>query len=302
MKLPNSAYTKEALQAVTRDGKTYAVPHWLCGNFLFYKKGGRQIKNVKTWRELNTILKQRNESIVMDFKGKSTLGEWYLTALSARYGLHKAQIRVLNSDALDQEAVSDLSLMLQACLPGYCRSDDLHDRTGYYSRAFIAGESGAYVGYSESIHYGIQYAIDNCTSTSGCITEDDIAVRKLPALARQDNNDGIGWVDALAIDARLSGARKALALKFIEFIASSDTYKVILQPGRGQAPRYLIPANSNMKIEKTSLYLSFYKAHAGRSTGTLPGLNIRLRALGKKLDCKLPISRTDTQTLKACGN
>jgi len=67
--------------------------------------------------------------------------------------------------------------MLKSCPAGFCCNDDLHDRTGYYSRAFIAEKSSGYVRYSELIHYGIQHAIDNCTKTSGCLSKDEIGVQ-----------------------------------------------------------------------------------------------------------------------------
>ncbi len=301
IKLPPGSYTDEAISAVTREGQVYGVPHWLCGNFLFYKKGDKEIENAATWKDLNEVLLNRNEAMFVDFKGKSTLGEWYLTALSGIYGLEKAQSLVLENDVLDENAVSNLQVMLKSCPAGFCRNDDLHDRTGYYARAFIAGKSSGYVGYSESIHFGIQYSINNCTSTSGCLPTDDIAVRRLPGYSDSLVNEGIGWVDALALDANLDDKKKKLATSFIEFMVSEEAYQAILEPEWGEAPKYLIPAKTDIEIENAPLYDSFYKAHSGRKTGTLVGLNNKLREIGKKLDCKLPISRADTKTLEKCS-
>ncbi len=58
-----SEFTASGVAAVTRNGKTYAVPHWLCGNFLFYKKGDRagakrcckQIESASSWTEIVEI-------------------------------------------------------------------------------------------------------------------------------------------------------------------------------------------------------------------------------------------------------
>lgn len=135
--LPSDPFTEEAVEAVTRNGKVYGVPHWLCGNFLFYKKGDTEIENASTWLELTKILENRGESIFVDFKGKSTLGEWYLTALSGMYGLERSQKLVMDSKKLDENAVEKLKIMLKSCPSGYCRNDDFHDRIGFYSRAFI---------------------------------------------------------------------------------------------------------------------------------------------------------------------
>lgn len=287
-----TSYSPESIEAVTRDGKTYGVPHWLCGNFLFYKKGDTEIENAVTWKDLNSLLASRQESIFVDFKGKSTLGEWYLTVLSGLYGPEKAQSMVLVK----------LKAMLESCPAGYCRSDDLHDRVGYYARAFISGKSSAYVGYSESIHFGIQYAMDNCTQTTGCVAIDDIAVRRLPHFDGFPADKGIGWVDALALDAQLSPAKKEMALRFIEFMSSDEAYKAVLTPEWGKAPTYLLPAKTGLQIDNAPLYPSFFLNHSGRKTGTQEGLNKKLKEIGQKLDCALPINRTDTATLQRCSN
>lgn len=301
LELPSTSYSKEAIEAVTRDGKTWGLPHWLCGNFLFYIKGDKEIEKAATWKELNTILASRNESIFVDFKGKSTLGEWYLTVLSGLYGLEKAQDMVLKQKSLDSTAVNKLKAMLEECPTGSCRNDDLHDRIGYYARAFMSGKSSAYVGYSESIHFGIQYAMDNCTETTGCVSVDNIAIRRLPGFDGFSGNEGIGWVDALALDAQLTPEKKELAKKFIVFMSSDEAYNAILKTDWGKAPTYLLPAKKGLQIENAPLYPSFYKNHSGRRTGTRDGLNEKLKEIGLKLDCALPINETDTTTLKRCS-
>ena len=193
---PVDDFSKEAINAVTRNNSIYAIPHWLCGNFLFYKKGDKEIAEAKSWIELNAIMKKRNQAIFIDLKGKSTLGEWYFTVLSEIEGLEAAQKSILEKDSPVDNVVTKLASILETCPDGFCRNDELHDRSGYYSRAFISGKSSAYIGYSESIHYGIQYAIDNCTNTSGCLSVDDIEVRKLHSFTEEPMSRGIGWVNA----------------------------------------------------------------------------------------------------------
>ncbi len=300
IELPTTNFNKEAIDAVTRNGALYGVPHWLCGNFFFYKRGDKDLESASTWLEINNILKRRKEGLFVDFKGKSTLGEWYFTILSELEGIENAQESILEGNTLNPNVVSILTSMIETCPAGFCRSDDLHDRTGYYSRAFMSGKSSAYVGYSESIHYGIQYALDNCIDTYGCLSIKDIAVRRLPPSLKNSKSNGLGWVNAFAIDSKLKGEKKRLANKFIEFMVSEDTYKSILEPDWMVAPSYLIPARINLNIDSGPLYESFYKAHLGRQTGTIEGLNNRLRSIGKKLDCLLPISRTDIKTRESC--
>lgn len=301
MELPYPDFAAEAIEAVTRNGKKYGVPHWLCGNFLFYRKGDSEIENARTWTELQSVFRISGAAMLVDLKGSSTLGEWYLTVLAGLRGLDAAEKAVMQSSAVDPEVVSRLSGILMNCPSGFCRSEDLHERTGYYARAFISGKARAYIGYSESLSYALQYAMDNCLSTSGCLTQNEINVRKLPGFTNNNHLSGIGWVDALAIDSRLSGRKRNLAKKLIEYIVSDRAYRSILTSEWGKAPRYLIPAR-RILIEDVPLYHQLYQAHEGRKTGTTLGLNSQLRKLGKQLDCALPIDRTDIKTREECAS
>ncbi len=222
--------------------------------------------------------------------------------LADRIGIKAAQDAILASAEPDQAVVSDLRSIYTGCRKGYCRSRDLHDRTGYYARAFIRGEASAYIGYSETMYYALQESINNCRAGSGCLARDAIAVRRLPQLKTGGSNEGLGWVDGLAISATLTDAKKDVALKFIEFATSAEAYKLVLEPRWMEAPRYLLPARAGVQIDpKTApLYADFVPAHAGRKTGTLAGLNQHLRALSKKLNCQLPIEANDTMTQDSC--
>jgi len=293
-------FPPEAVEAVTRQDTIYAVPHWLCGNFLFYRKGDMAIRDAETWDQLLAELKRRRKPLLVDFFGRLTLGEWYITMLADRIGVAAAQDAVIASDKPDESVVADLRSILEACPTGYCRSRDMHERTGYYARAFIRGEAAAYIGYSESLHFGLQEAINNCVIGSACLLTDEIAVRSLPKLAVNGSSAGIGWVDGLAISPDLAGAKKDLALRFLAFATSEAGYQAVLAPQWMEAPRYLLPARLGVQISNAPLYPDLLAAHAGRKTGTLPELNAKLRALASHLNCNLPADRTDTKTLASC--
>jgi thiamine pyridinylase len=294
-----NGFAPEAVEAVTRDGTIYAVPHWLCGNFLFYRKGDSTIENARTWQELVDGLKKQNKPLMFDFFGRLTLGEFYITMLADRVGIQAAQDQIKASPIPNSQTVSDLNLALSACPSGYCRSNDFHNRTGFYARAFVRGEAHAYIGYSESIHYGLQDVIDACHSD--CLSQNDIAVRRLPTLG-QDSSKGIGWVDGLGISRDLADRKKDLALKFINYITSPKAYEIVLTPQFMEAPRYLLPARVGAPpdVSIAPLYPAFLAAHAGRTTGTAPELNGHLRTLAGNLNCALPIDRTDTTSRDKC--
>jgi thiamine pyridinylase len=296
-----TGFAPESIAAVTRNGVVYALPHWLCGNFLFYRKDDTGVRDAATWADLMRVLARRHESIFVDFFGHLTLGEWYITMLAEKSGLETAQAAVLGSPAPDGDVIAALKTILAGCPTGYCRSEAMHDRPGFYARAFVHGSAAAYVGYSETIHYGLQEISDNCLPGSGCLSADDIAIRSLPSSVAGSPARGIGWVDGLAVSTALTGAKKAAALAFLAFATSAEGYRVVLEPRGLEAPRYLLPARTGLSLMGTPLYPDFFAAHAGRETGTAAGLNARLRALADRITCELPIDRTDTRTLAACN-
>jgi thiamine pyridinylase len=290
-----------AVEAVTRGGLVYAVPHWMCGNFLFYRKDNIAIRDAVTWADLAHALAKQRKALMIDLFGRLTLGEWYITMLADRLGMASAQSAILSSNAPDPQVVADLNAVLTACPTGACRSKDLHDRAGFYARAFIRGEAAAYVGYSETLYYALKERIDSCRMTSPCLTPDEIAVRRLPKLSSSSTAEGVGWVDGLAISNTLDAPTKAVALKFVEFATSPDAYGLILQPEWMDAPRYLLPARTGVSFGNDApLYSDLLAAHAGRKTGTAAGLNAKLRDIAKKLTCALPIDRTDAATIGNC--
>jgi thiamine pyridinylase len=299
--VPYQDFLPEAFAAVQRDGKTYAVPHWICGNFLFYRTGDMDIETAATWADLLNRLEARGESILVDYKGSSTLGEWYLTILASLKGMDAAQIEIMGSITPDDEVVAVMRRILQACPTGYCRSEGFHHRIGFYAREFARGRAATYVGYSETLHHALSEIIEDCTPTSGCLRAEEIAVRPLPPIEVEGAGMALGWVDGLALDAGLEGEKKVLALEFVEFAVSEEAYGLVLGAEWGTAPRYLLPARRLRGDEFAPLYPALYDAHRDRATATIPGLNERLRAIGENIDCLLPIDRTDIGTLNHCA-
>lgn len=299
--LPHTDFAPEAVAAVVRDGRTWAVPHWLCGNFLFYRKSDTGIREARDWKQLLDLLASRGQYLLADFRGRSTLGEWYLTALAATIGLDAAQQRIVAGAPLEPVAIDYLRDILAACPSGYCRNAAMHEKTGFYARTFVRGQAAAYIGYSETMHYGLRELADNCPPGSGCLAEADIGVRALPRFDMAKAEQGVGWVDALAIDAGLSGRRKDLALAFVNLAVSERSYRAMLTPEPPYRSRYLLPARAGIAISDAPLLAQFAHAQAGRGTGMLPDLNRTLRERAAKVTCALPIDNDDIATRQACG-
>ena len=285
--------------AVTVDGRTLGVPHWICGNFLFYRRDDAAIRDAQRWSDLGAAL--QGGGILSDLKGTSTLGEWYLTALASRDGTPQHVLDRLADPSLDGSAVKSLQDLLGLCPAGYCRSDAFHQRTGFYARLFARGRSRGYIGYSESLHYALGELRESCAPGDGCLREDDIAVRALPLDAPGGRR--VGWLDALALDARLSGRKKDLAADFVAWATSWEAYKIVLTPTAPDPPRYLLPARlgPHGELPEAPLYPAFEAAFQDRLFLTADRLNATLRGKATALNCALPAERDDTGWAAACG-
>lgn len=298
--LPNRNFVPGSAAAVQLAGSTWGVPHWACGNFLFYEKGDSAIEQARTWEELAAVF-GKTGGLLLDLKGTSTLGEWYMTALAAAEGDTTVLLQKLRTPDLSQEAVNKLSLFLQRCPVGYCRSEALHDQAGSYAKLFVHRKARAYIGYSETLHSALQEIADDCMPTDGCRFPEQIAVRALPTGTSQGRQ--IGWVDALSLSSRLSERKKQLALSFIEFATSWEGYRLVLNPEWPSAPRYLLPAVSWIDSEaklQPPLYPELARAFGSRAIMTADGLNDLLRKHGKSLECALPPERGDQTWQRKC--
>lgn len=153
--LPPRDFLPEARAAIQIDGETWGVPHWICGNFLFYKRGDAAIARAHTWQELVTAL-QTGGSVLADFTGVATLAEWYLLSLAAVDEDLTSVVQRLRSPELFPPAVAALRSLLQVCPADACRSQELHHQPGAYARLVARGKARAYIGYAETLHYGLQ--------------------------------------------------------------------------------------------------------------------------------------------------
>ena len=296
--LPSLKFLSNAREAVTLNGKTWGVPHWVCGNYLFYDANDAALRNVASFAELAEVLSAGE--FAADFKGTSTLGEWYVTMVAAENGDRRELLAHLAKDEENPGVATRLRALLKDCPPAFCRSEDLHNRAGFYARAFIRREIRAYIGYSESIHYALQELRNDCTSASRCRDEKAIAVQPLPLVAPQGKR--VGWTDALAVRAGLSKARRQLAEEFIHFAVSPDTYRMLLRSEWPDAPFYLLPAVEVEGLEEIGpLYPAFLSQFGDRLILSGPGLNDAARARGRRINCALPPDRDDDKWFADCA-
>jgi thiamine pyridinylase len=302
IQLPDRRFVPSTYKAITFNEKTWGTPHWVCGNFLFYKKDDLAIKNASNLNELIDAFK-KDDPLFIDLKGKSTLGEWYLTGLAAMDGNRTNLIKKIQSEKIDPATFKIVNKLLSLCPSGYCRSDKLHNRVGFYARQFARGNARAYIGYSESLHYALQEIKQNCGPVDSCLDENEIAVREIPAFTPKGKQ--VGWTDVLSLSSNLSPDKKKLAINFINFLTSWEGYRLVLNPEGVSTPRYLLPAlvlsKNSLELEPP-LYPKFYDAYKSRIILNSKGLNKTLRNYGKVMDCFLPRDRSDSNECNGMKN
>lgn len=286
-----------ARTAASPNGVMWGMPHWVCGNFLVYKDGDTALESVKTLGDLERVIgpsPPATRSLLIDLKGKSTLGEMYLDALMDRYGSREVALSHTDPANIDQAAVSVMSRSLALAAPGFARDDDYHDTTGFYARQFARGYGRALVGYSEQLYHVLTESASSCRKNEGCLKHSEIRIAEWPIA--DEGSRPISWVDMFGISAKAHGKKQRDAENFIRFMMEPSTYKLFLIPGWGQAPRYLLPARDDLYrdpeiLKGAPLYASFRERIDRATPITDVGLNERLRLIGKNLDKLLPAGR-----------
>lgn len=266
-----------SVEATTTGGTQWAVPHWVCGNFVVYSKDNAAIREASDW---SALVSAASGGLLLDLKGTSTLGEWYLLALAPNDGA----LAALDTPSPAPRAVEALATLLGGCPPGYCRSDEFHDKPGLYGRLFARKVAEAYVGYSESLHATLSELMQSCAGTGGCVEVSEVAIRALPPA--RGRAAPVGWVDGLGIRAGIAPIQRELAQKFIAFAVSWEAYESVLTPPWGHAPRYLLPARSGWDRLEPALYPALEEAFGDRQFYSHG--HSALRDKGGQLDKLLP--------------
>lgn len=251
MLLPKEELLKNAYDGSMYNGKRYGSAHWVCGNFLILAKDGAKMETLKDLE--NAVGKDPKHQLLVDLRGKLTLGEFYLGAAYAKYKTPEEVAKHL--DPSDQFLNEDLIRLLKLCPKGGCRDQIFHEDTGIYGQQFANGQSRALIGYSELLHSVLKEGMKDSAFVVKPLPLDDLGIKQ------------VSWGDSFEIGAKCTASCLAGATKFIQFMQRDDVYMDLLLPDRPSflhnpagpmpVPAYLLPA-------KTSLYSNLtLKAAAG---------------------------------------
>ena len=293
-----------ARSAATIDGIVWGIPHWVCGNFLFFRKddpeNGGFVK-ATTLDALEGIIGRAadyRQGLLTDLKGSSSLGEKYLDAVVDRYQTPEKALQHAHPDTIEQTAVTSLARLFRMCPGGLCDSVKHHDYSGYYARQFAHRNARALIGYSERMYFVVDEFLNGVREDEpgigriafdeyGAVGTDDVDAIGAPL--DDSNSRMLAWVDVLTIRAGMDDRRKRDAEAFVAFVASEEFNTAALLPEWGTAPRYLLPARATLYtspklLRAAPLYSKFRQIMESAVTVTGPKLNENLREIGKKID------------------
>lgn len=274
--------------------KLYGLPHWACGNFLFYNKNDAALTNVQSLKSLENAIGANpsiKNGLLIDLKGKLTLGELYADGVYDKYG-YSPQGNNLDAfcrpEKMDSSVVASMCRLPNITYSNWGRVSDYHDKIGFYPRQFAKGNGRAMVGYAESLYSMIDEINNACATEENCFDKANIAVK---GFSLADVSFPIGWVDALSLDSKLSGQKLTDANNFIQFCTSDAGYKMALIPDYGEAPRYLLPAYKKYYtdpeiLKNAPLYAQFLPLVERMIPVRGVGISASLRQIGKTIDTK----------------
>ena len=307
----HAAYLPLAASAVTLDGKLYGVPHWVCGDFVFFRRDdpdAAKFEKAKSLKDLEAIIGQpssESDGVMTELKGKSVLGEMYLHSLLDEYQTPEEALKHIQP--IDQAAVDAIQRLCALCPGALDHALKFHYFGQYYARQFAHRKTRAFIGYSEGLYdveneylhgtglhesvVGEIYKFDPATNDYLPFSANDIKAIAAPISDKGEKM--LGWVDALCTRKGLSAQKQKDALDFIRFYTAEDFNRQLLIPGAGDGPRYLLPARVSLYTDPkilvmAPLYPTFLDIMKGSVSITGPNLNDMLRSIGKEIDKKLP--------------
>lgn len=308
--LPADTFLDVAVNAAKLNGKVYGSPHWVCGNFLFFRKDDPEASRFKALKSLDDLERvigrphSHQQALLSDLRGSSTLGEKYFDALLDTHHTPAEALKHLNPEMLDSSAVEALSRLFSLSPGGLCDSEKHHEFGQFYARQFAERRCRAMIGYSERLHFTVDHYLNgvqedqpgvgkivfewnDATSSYDAVGADDIDA--VPATLSDRGATMLSWVDVLTVRNGVSEQVRKDAQEFIQFFNTADRTVAFLVPEYGHAPRYLLPAHRavyrNPKLLKAApLYSRFHEIMQTGVAVTAPNLNGRLRSIGKTIE------------------
>lgn len=241
-----------ARAAARVNGKSYAIPHWMCGYFLFSRD--TEVAQAQNLKELVTALNSKPDTIP-EIAGNlnSSWGTPALYVDSWQDNYSPADPSGALSTRLDAEAIKDLKEFADQCNSGAknpCLDKTYKDNTVAQTR-FAKKEVETVFGYSEALFDILQAMPPPHVDGSVLIS----------SLVLGDGSHPLFFMDGFVMPKGRSKEVKAAAAAFIKYMQRPETYTwiVMSQDAPGAPARYLIPATVSAFTTEPLKSNAYYK-------------------------------------------
>ncbi len=202
------------------DGEICAIPQLLCTDLLYTRKDDAGLKNVKSIHELYETL--GSSGLLLD-KQSAGLGIcMYMQAQIDGTQQYTDHYPPIEEDTLDQEAIASLEEIRNM---HQTDPEGIPEDSGWfpYARKFAEGMGDAYIGFSESMD----------------VMEEGASEMDFRLFSMTDDKDiPVFYVDAAAVNAKISDEKRALAIDFLNMITGKDL--LARASAKDGDPRYLL--------------------------------------------------------------
>jgi thiamine pyridinylase len=272
-----------AVAAVTLDGGTFGVPHWLCSHFLFSREPS--ITAAASAEQLAAALRRTTPGtpgLAAKFAGDWDLTALYLDAWVDTYGEVSADAALPPADSV---VLQGLRAVVGACRAGEgnpCLAGGPYGASAETAaRAFAERRVDAFIGFSEHLHPMLQRA------------RGDRGI-SLAAAPLGRGRRPVVFVDALVLRRGCDRRCEAAARTFAAYLNQPETHEWIAMAGdAGPAaiPRYLMPAPLSAYRQPSLAADPYYPAILAATTGAIPfpnrGMAARWGEARRRLDSLL---------------
>ena len=200
----------------------YAVPQLLCTDLLYTRKDDEDLREVQNIKELHDAL--GSSGLLMDKEEAAIKVVMYLQALVDEKQQYTDCYPPIEEGKLSSETIESLELIRDM---HQSDDEDVPEDSGLYYSAgrFAEGMGRAYIGYSETLDVMGESASDMDFRLFSMTDDPDIPVF---------------YVDAAAVNSKVSDEKKELALDFLNMITGKDL--MVRALANGGNPKYLLAA------------------------------------------------------------
>ena len=216
------------------NGTLYAIPQFLCADLLYTRKNDADLKNVQNIDSLYNVL--GDSGLLLDKHSATSKICMYLQALideKQSYMDHFPPIKEGELSPIAADSIEKMRKMHQTDPKNEPEDEDQF----YFARKFAEGMGRAYIGYSEAMNEMGESASDM-----------DFRLFSMT----DSKNIPVFYVDAAAINAKISSKKRALALDLLNIITGTDA--LARAQTNGGSPQYLLSARYSIYDAMASDY------------------------------------------------